>query len=68
MDEETRRHIFEPFYVRGGRAEAEDLGLASAYGFIRQSGGTITVSSEAQQGSTFDLYLPASGPTRTAAV
>ena len=60
MDEETQRHIFEPFYTTKGLGEAEGLGLASAYGFMRQSGGTITVSSAPRRGSTFELYLPTS--------
>jgi signal transduction histidine kinase len=60
MDEETQRHLFEPFYTTKGLAEAEGLGLASAYGFIRQSGGTITASSTPERGSKFDLYLPTS--------
>jgi signal transduction histidine kinase len=68
MDEETQRHLFEPFYTTKGLAHAEGLGLASAYGFIRQSGGTITVSSTPDHGSKFDLYLPtASGISRPVA-
>jgi signal transduction histidine kinase len=68
MDEETQRHLFEPFYTTKGLAKAEGLGLASAYGFIRQSGGTITVSSTPNRGSNFDLYLPtASGISRPVA-
>jgi signal transduction histidine kinase len=58
MDHETQRHLFEPFFTTKGLGNAEGLGLASAYGFLRQSGGTIVVSSKPQQGSTFDLYLP----------
>jgi two-component system cell cycle sensor histidine kinase/response regulator CckA len=61
MDDETLRHVFEPFFTTKGRANIEGLGLASAYGFIRQSGGTITVRSTPKRGSTFDLYLPAAG-------
>jgi len=64
MDEEIQRHLFEPFFTTKGRATAEGLGLASAYGSIRQSGGTMIVSSKPEQGSKFDLYLPtrSSGP------
>ena len=58
MDNETQRHLFEPFFTTRGLGNAEGLGLASAYGFIRQSGGTIVVSSKPEQGSNFDLYLP----------
>jgi signal transduction histidine kinase len=58
MDAETLRHVFEPFYTTKARVNVEGLGLASAYGFIRQSGGTITVRSTPKRGSTFELYLP----------
>jgi signal transduction histidine kinase len=69
MDEETQRHLFEPFFTTKGLAAAEGLGLASAYGFIRQSGGTIVVSSSPERGSKFDLYLPtrSNGPHTVAA-
>jgi signal transduction histidine kinase len=58
MDAETLCHVFDPFFSTKGIAKAEGLGLASAFGFVRQSGGTITVRSAPKQGSTFDLYLP----------
>src|SRR5262245_28559586 len=54
MDEEIQRHLFEPFFTTKGLATAEGLGLASAYGSIRQSGGTMIVSSKPEQGSKFD--------------
>jgi signal transduction histidine kinase len=63
MDKETQRHLFEPFFTTKGLGNAEGLGLASAYGFIRQSGGTIVVSSKPEQGSKFDLYLPTASST-----
>jgi signal transduction histidine kinase len=58
MDDETQRHVFEPFFTTKRMATVEGLGLASIYGFIQQSGGTITVRSTPKQGSTFELYLP----------
>ena len=58
MDDDTLRHVFEPFFTTKGMANAEGLGLASAFGFVRQSGGTITVRSKPAQGSAFELYLP----------
>jgi len=58
IDEETQIHLFEPFFTTKGRARVEGLGLASAFGFLRQSGGTITVQSKPREGSRFDLYLP----------
>jgi two-component system cell cycle sensor histidine kinase/response regulator CckA len=64
MDEETLRHVFEPFFTTKSMATVEGLGLASVYGFLRQSGGTITVRSAPNQGSTFELYLPTSPTIR----
>jgi signal transduction histidine kinase len=58
MGTDTLDHVFEPFFTTKGLANAEGLGLASAYGFVRQSGGTIAVSSSPERGTTFDLYLP----------
>ena len=58
MDDEVIRHVFEPFFSTKGLANASGLGLSSAFGFIRQSGGTITVSSAPHHGSTFELHLP----------
>jgi two-component system, cell cycle sensor histidine kinase and response regulator CckA len=51
-------HLFEPFFTTKAPGERAGLGLASAYGAIRQSGGTITVESTLGEGSTFSIYLP----------
>jgi len=58
MDDQTLALVFEPFFTTKSKATVEGLGLASAYGFLRQSGGTITVSSAPSRGSIFELYLP----------
>lgn len=63
MDEQTKSHIFEPFFadVVASREpeKVTGLGLATIDGFIKQSGGHVYVQSEPRLGSTFKIYLPA---------
>ncbi len=60
MSEEVRQRVFDPFFTTKEKQRGTGLGLASAYGIVKNHGGYIRVSSKSGEGATFYTYLPLS--------
>ena len=59
MDQETIRHLFEPFFTSKEVGQGTGLGLYSVYGIVQNHGARILCHSRPGQGSTFTIFFPA---------
>ena len=58
MNAETMRRVFEPFFTTKAVGKGTGLGLSQVYGFARQSGGGVRITSTLGQGAEIRVYLP----------
>ena len=58
MSKEVRDHAIEPFFTTRADQGGTGLGLSIVYGFIKQTGGELTIESEIDQGTQIEVLLP----------
>jgi two-component system cell cycle sensor histidine kinase/response regulator CckA len=58
LDDETKAHIFEPFFAGKARSIGSGLRIPAVYGIVKQTGGSIFVEAAPGQGTSFKIYFP----------
>lgn len=64
LDDTARRRVFEPFYSTHVHRGSTGIGLAAAYGIVKQHGGHISAETASDGGTMFRIYLPVPQSTR----
>lgn len=58
MNEETKSHVFEPFFSTKEQGKGTGLGLATVFGIVKQSKGYISINTQKNKGVVFDIFFP----------